>query len=69
MANKHMRRIRENLPLGVWLRKEDVTVAEVLKEAGYRTGAVGKWGPGIHGSGGKPNDKSLDDWYGHLDRH
>ena len=28
------------------LRPEDVTVAEVLKAAGYRTGVVGKWGLG-----------------------
>src|SRR5437868_9672004 len=28
------------------LRPEDVTVAEVLKAAGYRTGLVGKWGLG-----------------------
>src|SRR5206468_1800087 len=28
------------------LRAEDVTVAKVLKEAGYATGIIGKWGLG-----------------------
>jgi len=36
-------RVRDNLPHGVALQPDDVTIAEVLKQAGYRTGAVGKW--------------------------
>lgn len=36
--------VRGNSPR-VPLRSEDVTVAEVLREAGYRSAAVGKWGP------------------------
>lgn len=63
--NGHGRR-RDNLPLGVYLRDEDVTIGEVLQSAGYHTGAVGKWGLGIHGSEGKPNDQGFDDWFGHL---
>jgi arylsulfatase A-like enzyme len=61
-------RIRDNLPLGIYLKKADVTIAEVLKPAGYRTGAVGKWSLGLHGSEGKPNDQGFDDWFGHLDQ-
>ena len=61
-------RIRDNLPLGIYLKKSDVTIAEVLKPAGYRTGAVGKWSLGLHGSEGKPNDQGFDDWFGHLDQ-
>jgi len=61
-------RIRDNLPLGIFLKDDDVTVAEVLKKAGYRTGAVGKWGLGVHGTEGKPNDQGFDDWFGHLDQ-
>jgi arylsulfatase A-like enzyme len=43
--------VRTN-PGGVPLRAEDVTVAEVLKKAGYATGGFGKWGCGdreMHG--------------------
>ncbi|MBN1342784.1 MAG: arylsulfatase [Phycisphaerae bacterium] len=61
-------RIRDNIPHGTFLAKEDVTLAEVLKGAGYRTGAVGKWSLGVHGSEGKPNDQGFDDWLGHLDQ-
>ena len=61
-------RIRDNIPHGIFLKDDDVTIAEVLKQAGYRTGAIGKWSLGIHGSQGKPNDQGFDDWFGHLDQ-
>jgi len=61
-------RIRDNVPHGIFLRDEDITVAEVLRTAGYRTGAIGKWGLGVHGSQGKPNDQGFDEFYGHQDQ-
>jgi len=45
-----------------------VTVAEVLKEAGYRTGAFGKWGLGGLGTEGHPNRQGFDEFYGYLDQ-
>jgi arylsulfatase A len=52
------------------LRPEDVTIAEVLKTAGYRTAVVGKWGLGIPGSTGEPNKQGFDYSFGFLDhRH
>jgi arylsulfatase A-like enzyme len=48
------------------LRPEDRTVAEVVKEAGYTTGLVGKWGLGEAGSTGTPNKKGFDSFYGYL---
>ncbi len=50
------------------LRPEDVTVAEVLHRAGYRTGLVGKWGLGAENSTGTPNRKGFDRFYGYLDQ-
>jgi len=42
-----------------------VTIAEVLKTAGYATGAFGKWGLGPVGSSGDPNNQGFDQFYGH----
>ena len=50
------------------LRAEDVTVAEVLKAAGYRTGVVGKWGLGEPGTTGVPGRQGFDYFYGYLNQ-
>ena len=42
-----------------------ITLAEVLKEAGYATGAFGKWGLGFPGSEGDPNNQGFDEFYGY----
>ncbi|WP_372753235.1 arylsulfatase [Labilibaculum sp.] len=44
---------------------EAVTLAEVLKTAGYTTGAFGKWGLGYPGSEGDPNNQGFDEFYGY----
>lgn len=46
------------------LRPGDVTVAELLKKAGYRTGLFGKWSLGGLGSAGYPTRKGFDEWFG-----
>lgn len=52
------------------LRDEDVTVAMALREAGYRTAVIGKWGLGKPGTGGDPGKKGFDLSFGFLDhRH
>ncbi len=48
------------------LQKEETTIAEVLKRAGYRTGLVGKWGLGSPLPGETPNDHGFDEFYGYL---
>jgi arylsulfatase A-like enzyme len=50
------------------LRPEDVTVAEILKDAGYKTGIVGKWGLGEPGTTGIPNKQGFDYWFGYLNQ-
>ena len=47
----------------------NVTVAEVLKEAGYVTALCGKWGLGEEGTTGLPNDQGFDFFYGYLNQH
>jgi len=49
-------------------KPEDVTVAELLREAGYATGGIGKWAMGGPGSGGEPNKHGFDFWFGYLDQ-
>lgn len=48
------------------LRDEDVTVAEVLKPAGYRTGLIGKWGLGEVDQPGFPLRQGFDSFFGYL---
>lgn len=50
------------------LRPEDVTVAELLKNEGYKTAVIGKWGMGMDGSSGEPNKKGFDYSYGYLNQ-
>lgn len=51
---------------GLPLEPADVTVAEVLKEAGYTTGLFGKWGLGDHGTPGVPWEQGFDEFFGYL---
>lgn len=48
------------------LRDSDLTVAEVLKRAGYATGLIGKWGLGLPGDEGHPNRQGFDYFFGFL---
>lgn len=50
------------------LRPQDVTVAEVFKQAGYVTGMFGKWGLGEPDSTGIPNRQGFDHWFGYLNQ-
>jgi arylsulfatase A-like enzyme len=50
------------------LEPEDVTVAEVLKSAGYVTGITGKWGLGEPDTSGVPNRQGFDEWFGYLNQ-
>ena len=51
-----------------FLKPEDVTVAELLKSGGYRTGAFGKWGLGNEGAAGVPWEQGFDLFFGYLDQ-
>ena len=48
------------------LPKNSVTIAEILKEAGYVTGMFGKWGLGF--GEGDPNNQGFDEFYGYNDQ-
>jgi len=44
----------------------DITVAAVLKQAGYVTGGFGKWGLGIENTSGHPNRQGFDEFFGYF---
>ena len=50
------------------LKPEDVTIAEVLKQRGYATAAIGKWGLGDEGNAGIPNLQGFDYFFGYLNQ-
>lgn len=50
------------------LRDEDVTLGEVLREKGYTSAIIGKWGMGVEGTTGVPNKQGFDYSYGFLNQ-
>jgi len=71
MTGKHgghayIRDNREVRPEGQWpIPAAEVTIAELLKSAGYVTGAFGKWGLGFVGTEGDPNRQGFDIFFGY----
>jgi arylsulfatase A len=52
------------------LPAETVTVAEILKDAGYATACMGKWGMGMFGTTGSPLKQGFDHFFGYnCQRH
>lgn len=50
----------------VALRQQDVIIPQVLNQAGYTSGMVGKWGLGLEGTTGAPENKNWDFFTGFL---
>jgi arylsulfatase A-like enzyme len=73
MTGKHTGHawIRDNREIGnpdgnVPLRASEVTVAELLKSAGYTTGAFGKWGLGAASTEGSTKNQGFDEFFGYI---
>ncbi len=60
-------RIRGNGP--GQLKPTDITVATVLKQAGYETGCFGKWGVGNPPPLNDPNLHGFDEFYGYVNMY
>jgi arylsulfatase A-like enzyme len=69
MTGKHMGHtsVRSNGG-GSPIRKDEVTVAALLKNAGYATGGFGKWGCGNRGTSGVPEKHGFDLFFGYYDQ-
>ncbi len=50
------------------LSENTISIASLLKTAGYKTAIIGKWGLGGPGSSGVPNKQGFDFFYGYLDQ-
>lgn len=60
---------RDNVPhYHTYLRDDDITLAEVLQEAGYRCGGIGKWSLGDAGTEGRATAQGFDSWFGYLNQ-
>ena len=60
--------IRGNAKWNLRPAPQDLTVAELLKHAGYKNALIGKWGIGHEGSTGVPTKKGFDYFFGYLDQ-
>lgn len=71
MGHSPIRANREIKPEGQMpLPAETVTVAQVLKSAGYATACMGKWGMGMFDTTGSPLGKGFDHFFGYnCQRH
>lgn len=66
MGHNPIRANREIKPEGQMpLPDGTVTVAQLLKDAGYKTGTTGKWGLGFPGSGSEPTERGFDYNFGY----
>ncbi|WP_339922349.1 arylsulfatase [uncultured Cyclobacterium sp.] len=60
---------RDNVPhYPTYLKEGDVTLAQVLKNAGYKTGGVGKWSLGDAQTDGRATNMGFDTWTGYLNQ-
>lgn len=70
MTGKHpghafVRDNKSTPPEGQWpIPDSEVTVAELMKQRGYVTGAFGKWGLGGPDSSGRPLNQGIDRFFG-----
>lgn len=53
-------------PAAQTLRQNEVTLARVLQQAGYRTGLIGKWGLGLIDQEGEPRQQGFETYFGYL---
>lgn len=65
-GHAHVRDNREVQPEGqAPIPDASVTLAELLRDAGYATGGFGKWGLGAPGSEGAPERQGFDTFFGY----
>ncbi len=66
MLGQHTGHTRVRTNTNIPLHLSEVTIADVLKKAGYVTGGFGKWGMGTVGSRGAPERQGFDTFFGYY---
>ncbi|MGA2855005.1 MAG: sulfatase-like hydrolase/transferase, partial [Verrucomicrobiota bacterium] len=59
--------LRQRADADISLAPDETTVAQMLKNSGYRTGLIGEWNMGGENSSGAPWKKGFDEFAGYLD--
>jgi arylsulfatase A-like enzyme len=67
LTGRHTGRVAVRGNVEVLMDEQTTTIAEMLKSAGYATGAIGKWGVGHPPPPGNPKTHGFDEFYGYLD--
>jgi arylsulfatase len=65
LAAELVKRLETAFPGQEPIPDAEVTIAELLKQKGYATAAVGKWGLGHFGTSGDPNKQGFDLFFGY----
>lgn len=66
MTGKHTGHCTVRGNVDVLMKPDEATVAKVLKEAGYATACIGKWGIGHPPPPEDPHNNGFDDFFGYL---
>jgi arylsulfatase A len=59
--------LKQRADADIPLAADDITVAQMLRQSGYRTGVIGEWFLGGDGTTGAPWLKGFDEFAGYLD--
>ena len=68
LTGKHMGRttVRGNSVAPIIIQPNELTLASMLKKAGYQTACIGKWGVGTPHNFTNPNDVGFDHFFGYI---
>jgi arylsulfatase A-like enzyme len=66
MLGRDSGHLRQRADANIALAPDETTVAQTLKNSGYRTGLIGEWNLGDENSSGAPWKKGFDEFAGYL---
>jgi arylsulfatase A-like enzyme len=66
MLGKNPAHLQQRADTDVPLAANEITIAQILKKSGYRTGLIGDWNLGGENSSGAPWKKGFDEFAGYL---